>query len=167
MEAQIESHRWSRRMPDWQAAVVAGLAAGAILMVLELLWAATVDGIGPWVVSRKVAALALGPEVLNSSEFSGGMVAVALITHYALGVFSGVVIGILIAGFHWETSPGVVQIIGALFGAAIYLVNFHLLAQAFPWFADMRGWGTLIGHLVFGMSAALIYWKLSQHGAAG
>ncbi len=166
MEAQTLSHQWSRRMPDWRAAVVAGLAAGAVLMVLELLWAASLGDVNPWVVSRKIAALLMGASALDGTGFSGGVMAVALLTHYALGVFSGVVVGIIIAGFHWETSLAVVQLIGAAFGAVIYLVNFHLLSQVFPWFADLRGWATLIGHLAFGMSAAIIYWKLSAGDTA-
>lgn len=167
MEAQIESHQWSRRLPDWRAAVVAGLAAGAVLMVLELLWAASLGDVSPWVVSRKIAALLMGPAALQDSGFGSGVMALALLTHYALGVFSGVAVAVVIAGFHWETSLGVVQIIGAWLGAAIYFVNFYLLAQVFPWFSDLRGWAALIGHLAFGMSAAVIYWKLSSTEAAG
>ena len=56
------------------------------------------------------------------------------------------------------------QIIGAAFGLVIYAVNFYALAPLFPWFADLRGWSALIGHVVFGISAALIYWKLSLRG---
>ena len=162
MELQVQSHAWVRRAPDWLAAVVAGLAASAVLMVLELIWAATLGDSSPWIVSRKVAALVMGPEVLASASFSVGTVTVALLTHYALGIVSGVVVGVIIAGFHFETSVGMMQLIGALFGALIYLVNFHALSRAFPWFADLRGWATLIGHIAFGMAAALIYWKLSR-----
>ena len=167
MEVRIESHRWTRRAPDWIPAVVAGLAASAVLMVLELLWAATLGEQSPWVVSRKVAAIVMGPGVLESADFSVATVAVALATHYALGVFSGVVIGIVIAGFHYETSLGMMLAIGGLFGALVYLVNFHALAQVFPWFADLRSWGTFIGHLIFGMAAALIYKALDRRAEAG
>ena len=162
MEMQVQSHYWTRRAPDWQAAVVAGLAAAAVLMVLELVWSASVGDAGPWNVSRKIAAILMGPEVLQSSAFGLAPVALALVTHYALGVFSGVVIGIIIAGFHWETSVGMMLAIGAAVGSVIYVVNFHALAQFYSWFVDLRGWDTFIGHLVFGMSAALIYWKLSR-----
>lgn len=162
MEARLQAHAWAWRAPDWKAAVAAGLAAAAVLMVLELLWAATLGDFGPWVLSRKVAAITMGPEVLESSAFGIGMISAALVTHYAMGIFSGIVIGLVVAGFHFEASPGVMLSIGAVFGAVIYFVNLHFLTQFFPWFADLRGWGTFIGHLVFGLSAALIYRALSR-----
>ena len=161
MELELQQHNWVRRAPDWTAAVVAGLAAGAILMVLELCWSVTL-GESPWGVSRKVAALALGTQVLQSTGFGLGVVTVALLIHYALGIFSGVVVGILIAGFHYETGVGVMQAIGAFFGAVIYAVNFYALAPVFPWFAELRGWSAFLGHITYGISAALIYWKLSR-----
>lgn len=162
MEVQMHPHYWVRRAPDWPAAVVSGLAASAVLMVLELCWSATLGDMGPWVVSRKVAAISMGQQVLQSSTFAVDVMTVALLTHYLLGIFSGVVIGILIAGFHWETSLGMMQVIGGVFGAVIYLVNFYALGQAFPWFVELRGWTAWFGHIAFGMSAAVIYWKLSR-----
>ncbi len=165
MEMQLQPHYWTRRAPDWTAAVVAGIGAGAVLMVLELLWAATLGDIGPWRISRMVAALVMGPGVLGSSDFSLGLVTLALITHYAMGIASGLVIGVVIAGFHYESSLGMMLVIGAAFGAVIYMVNFHAVSWIFPWFSELRGWGTLIGHLVFGMAAALIYWTLSRRSA--
>lgn len=163
MELRLGSHNWVRRAPNWLPAVVAGLVAGATLMVLELLWSVTLGEGGPWVLSRKIAALVMGQQALQAAGFSVGVMVVALLTHYALGIFSGVVIGIIIAGFHYETSLGMMLVIGGAFGLAIYAVNFYALAPLFPWFADLRGWGALIGHLVFGICAALMYWKLSPH----
>ncbi len=162
MEMQLHPHYWTRRAPDWVAAVVAGFAASAVLMVLELAWAASVGTTGAWGTTRMVAAITMGPEVLQNTGFSVGVATMALLTHYVLGIFSGLVVGILIAGFSWEQSPGVMQAIGAAFGAVIYLVNFHLVSAVFPWFADLRGWSTFVGHLVFGMAATFFYWKLSR-----
>lgn len=162
MKLQGHAHYWARGTPDWLAAVVAGLAASALLMVLELFWSASLGGLGPWVVSRKVAAIVMGPQVLQSSVFGIDVVLVALLTHYVLGIFSGVMIGIIIAGFHFEISLGMMQLIGAVFGTAVYLVNFYALGQIFPWFGELRGWSAWLGHLAFGVVAALIYWKLSR-----
>ena len=162
MERQLRSPVWAARSPDWPAAVAAGLAAGATLMVLELLWAASLGDIGPWAVSRMVAAIVLGPGVLQSPDFALGVVALALLIHYLLGVFSGGVIGALIAGFAVEPGLLAIQAFGALFGAIVYAANFHGLTTIFPWFADLRGVATLFGHLVFGITAALVYWKLRR-----
>lgn len=158
----MHRHYWAWRAPDWLAAVVAGFAASAVLMVLELAWAASLGNTGPWGTLRRVAALVMGRGVLEATGFSLAVVVCALLIHYALGIFSGVAVGVLISGFNWEQSPGVMQAIGAGFGTVIYLVNFHLLSYLFPWFTDLRGWATFVGHLGFGMAASFLYWKLSR-----
>lgn len=167
MELEIQSHRWSSRAPDWQAAAVSGLAAGAVLMVLELFWAATMHDAGPWRIPHMVAAIALGPDLVQSQSFafSVGVVAVALLTHYVLGLVFGLALGFVIAGFHYEASAGMIQVFGASFGVVLYLFNFHGMSQFFPWFAELRGWSTLIAHLLFGITASLLYWKLARPGA--
>lgn len=164
MELELHHpHRWERRLPNWQAAAAAGFAAGAVLMVLELTWAATMSAQGPWRIPHLVAALVLGPDILKSGAvtFSLPVVALALATHYVLGIVFGLVLGFIIAGFHYDTSLGMVQILGAVFGFLLYLVNFHGVTTFFPWFAELRGWGTLMAHLTFGVIAALLYWKLA------
>jgi hypothetical protein len=36
------------------------------------------------------------------------------------------------------------------------------MARVFSWFADMRSWETFVAHLVFGITAALMYWQLER-----
>jgi len=49
--------------------------------------------------------------------------------------------------------------VGALFGAALYGLNFHLLTGLglFEWFKPLRGWDTLVFHVVGGLVAAFAY----------
>jgi hypothetical protein len=164
MELRLHAHPWAWRAPDWRAAAAAGLAAGAVLMVLELLWAASMTQDAPWRIPQLVAALALGPGILDRAPDALGpsVVWAALLTHYVLGMLFGLVLGSIIAGFRYETDLGMVQTIGAAFGFGLYLLNFHLLTWALPWFAELRGWGTLLAHLVFGVVAAVLYWKLAR-----
>jgi hypothetical protein len=164
MEMEMHPHQWARRMPDWQAAVVSGLVAGAVLMVLEMLWSASVARESPWRISHLVAAMALGEDTLQSSAFSVAVVAIALATHYLLGIVFGLVLAFIVAGFHYETHPGMLQFIGAVFGAALYLFNFHGMSTFFPWIAELRSWATFIAHLLFGMAVALTYWQLERRG---
>jgi hypothetical protein len=164
MELQMQSHAWRRRWPDWTTAACSGLVGGAVLMVLELLWSTTVTGVSPWQTSHWIAAIVLGPQTLQSSAFSFGVVAVALATHYVLGVVFGLVLAIIIAGFHYESSDVMVQVIGVVFGSALYLLNFYAMDTFFPWIADLRGWATFIGHLVFGLSVVLTYQWLQRRG---
>ena len=141
--------------------MTAGLVGGALLMVLELLWSTHASNGSPWRISHLVAAMLLGDGALqNAASFNLGVVAVALATHYVLGIVFGLVLATVIVGFHYETSAGMLQLFGVVFGAALYLLNFHAMAALFPWFADLRGWATFIAHLVFGLTVVLTYMRL-------
>jgi hypothetical protein len=131
-------------------------------MVLELIWSILPPGTSPWLVSHKIAAIVLGPDTLQSSDFSIGVVALALATHYVLGIAFGIVLAAIIAPFHFDSSTGMLVLVGAVFGALIYLFDFYGMAHAFNWFVDMRGWETFVAHLVFGITAALMYWQLER-----
>ncbi len=160
MELHMRSHRWDARAPDWTAAAAAGFVAGAVLMVLELLWTTNLMGATPWTIPHKIAAIMMGPEVARTHDFSIAVVAVALVTHYVLGIVFGLILAAVMAPFRFDSSPGMAVAVGAVFGLLLYLLNFYAMARAFPWFIDLRGWPNLIGHLIFGMSAAFMYWKL-------
>lgn len=162
MELRMHSHRLEHRRPDWVAAAASGFVGGAILMVLELLWSTMPAGANPWITSHRIAAIVLGSDTLQSSAFSVGVVGVALITHYVLGIAFGMILAAIIAPFHFDSSAGMALAIGAAFGLILYLFNFYGMASFFPWFADMRGWATLIGHLIFGMATALMYMNLER-----
>jgi len=162
MELQMQHRHWPWRAPDWSAAVVAGLAAGAVLMVLDLVWPLLFGNGDPWSTSHKIAALVMGQQALLSSGFDLAVVATALLIHYTLGVFSGLVIGVAIAAVHCEASIAMTQAIGYVFGVVVYFVNFYVLAALFPWFYDMRGEATFLGQLAFGVCAAEVYRRLCR-----
>ena len=169
MELQAQAHRWSSRMPDWPAAVVAGLVAGAVAMVIDLLWTSLVLGGNPWQTSHQVAALLMGPEVLagDTQSFKLGIVATALAIHYALGVVFGSFVAWVATGFHYEGDLPVMEFIGGGLGLVLFFVNFYLLQPVFPWVEQMRSGAYLIEHVVFGVAAAMVYWKLARRGAVG
>jgi hypothetical protein len=162
MELHMHSHRLEHRRPDWAAAAASGFVGGAILMVLELFWSTMPAGASPWSTSHRIAAIVLGSDTLQSSDFSIGVVGVALITHYVLGIAFGMVLGAIVAPFHFDSSAGMALAVGAVFGLILYLFNFYGMASLFPWFAGMRGWTTLLGHLIFGMATAVMYMKLER-----
>lgn len=164
MDLHMHSYR-GHSLPDWPAAAVAGLAAGAILMVLELFWSTLVSSGSPWAASRMIAAMVMGPGVLQSSDFSLQVVAVALVAHYVLGIVYGLVLAAIIAQFRGDSGLGVVALFGAVFGAVLYLLNFHGMVYFFPWFVEWRGGETLVIHLIFGVAVVLLYWKLERQGA--
>lgn len=164
MDLRLNALHWEHRLPDAPAAAVAGFVAGAVLMVLELLWAALVSGDSPWRISHLVAALVTGPATLQSSGFDVAIVGIALGTHYLLGIMFGLALGWIIAGFRLESDAALLYSAGALFGLALYLFNFHVMVLAFPWFTELRGWATACAHLVFGVVAAVVYHRLYRRG---
>ena len=158
--------RGETRVPDWPAAAVAGFGAGAILMVLDILWSLALTGAGPWTSSRMIAALVLGPEILQSQGFDLTAVTVALLAHYAFGIVGGLVLAAVSAPLRLDSSLTLAVLTGAGFGLVLYLVNFYGMVYFFPWFAEVRGWTTLLINLIFGISTAALYWKLERRGEA-
>jgi len=164
MELHLHSHRWEARKPDWAAAAASGFVAGAILMVLELIWTTNLIGATPWTMPHMIAAIVMGPQVLEPYDFNLTVIAVALVTHYLLGAVFGLILGAIIAPFHFDSSPGMSLVVGAIFGLLLYLFNFYGMVTLFPWFAAIRGWPAVIAHLIFGISIAILYWKLERRG---
>lgn len=162
MADQMQRHVGDGRDPDWFAAIVAGLGAGAILMVVDLLWSTMVNAEGPWVTSRMIAAAVLGPQLLESSTFNLPAVIVALVAHYSSGVVFAVLVAYVSTRMRLDTSAGLALLTGAVAGLLLYLFNFYVLVHLFPWFAQIRGLATIAAHLIFGASATLLYWKLQR-----
>jgi hypothetical protein len=162
MELHTGSHHWAYRTPDWPAAAVSGFVAGAVLMVLELLWTALGQGVSPWPTTHKIAAILMGTDALQSTGFSVSVVALALVIHYVLGIVFGMILCAVIVPFHLEDSIGMALFVGALFGLVLYLFNFYVMTRFLPWFVDMRGVATFMAHVMFGMTAAAMYWKLKR-----
>jgi hypothetical protein len=164
MDLPVRSMHWERRQPNWLVAGVSGFAAGAVLMVLDMLWSSLVDTGGPWRTSHMIAPVFLGGEAAKSTgyHFSVGIVALALAVHYALGIIFGLVLATIMAALHLDATPLRALVTGAVLGLALYVFNFFGLVALFPWLADLRGWATVAAHLVFGTVAALLYWKLQQ-----
>jgi hypothetical protein len=164
MDTLLGLHIFKRRTADWTAAAVSGFAAGALLMVLDLLWSATFNPHGPWRTSHMIAPIFLGQNAVPASggEFSVGVVAIALATHYVLGIVFGLVLVAVMVRFALDATPETAVLAGAVFGALLYVVNFGLLIGFFPWLAELRGAETFAAHLVFGCVAGLLYWRLKR-----
>lgn len=164
MELPLRSLDLERRVPNWPVAAVAGLAAGAVLMVLDLLWSSIVEGGGPWRTSHMIAPIFTGADAARSSaySFSVGVVGIALAAHYVLGIVFGLILAAIMTPLRLDSTPAKAILTGAVFGVVLYLVNFYGVARIFPWLSEMRGWATLAAHLAFGVVAALFYWKLER-----
>ena len=165
MELRLRAHPlWESRVPDWPAAAVAGLAAGALVMVVELLWVTWVMGVSPWIGPRMIAAMLLGPGVLEPASFDVAVIAVSLFVHFLLGSVLAILFALVAVPLRLDTNVFIVMAAGLLFGVVVYLVNIVGLSQVFTWFAPTRGWATLGAHLLFGWCTGLMYWLLERRG---
>jgi hypothetical protein len=144
---------------------VAGFAAGAVLMVLDLVWSSMFNAHGPWRTSHMIAPIFIGTDSLKATGFgfSVGVVSIALATHYALGIVFGLVMAAIMVQFRADASPLLALAAGAIMGIALYLINFDVLASLFfPWLQELQGGDTLLAHVVFGCVAAFLYWRLKR-----
>lgn len=141
-----------RQVMDWQAAIRAGLMAGLIALLIVVIPAAA-DGY-PWIIFHWIAALILGSGVLaETSDLSPLVIGLGLIIHFSLSIIYSLILAFII--HRWGFWVGVLG--GALFGLALFAINYYTFTLLFPWFLVMRSWTVLIAHLVFGAVAGGTY----------
>ncbi|MDQ3025886.1 MAG: hypothetical protein M3R58_05215 [Pseudomonadota bacterium] len=140
---------------DWKAGAWAGVIAGLAFVMIEMLGVMLLQGESPWGPPRMIAAMALGPGILEGpAAFNFKYLMTAMMIHIPMSVAYGLFLA-------WAVHR--MQIVAALavglaFGIAIYLVNFYPIADAlFPWFAKARGMLSVVAHAMFGIIAAGTY----------
>jgi uncharacterized membrane protein YagU involved in acid resistance len=133
---------------DWRAAIWAGVIAGILFMMVEMLMVKFLMGQSPWGPPRMMAAMVLGKDVLPPpATFDLGIMMTAMMIHLPLSIVYGLILG---WAAHRFSNMGTIAI-GVLFGLAIYLINFYLVAPVvFPWFTQAQNWVSLVSHLMFG-----------------
>lgn len=160
--ADLETHEPARRWPDWKAAILAGLAGGLAMLMLEMFLVPLVLNGSPWGPPRMMAAIVMGKDVLPPpASFSPGVLAVAMLVHFALSVIYALVLMFLID----RVGTGLAVLIGAAFGFILYIINFYGFTAAFPWFENARNWVTIVAHLAYGATAAAAYKMLRSYWA--
>lgn len=142
---------------NWKAAIWAGLIAGLVFMMAEMIMVAVFQGESPWAPPRMIAAMVLGTGVLESKGFDPTIMMAAMAVHLPLSILYGVILALLLRSANLVTAI----MVGSAFGLAIYLINFYPVANAFfPWFAMGRGWINIVTHMMFGAVGALTYFTL-------
>lgn len=149
---------------DWQAAIWAGLIAGAVFLVAEMLMVMAFMGQSPWGPPRMIAAIVMGKGVLPPpASFDMGIVTIAMLIHFGLAVIYGLI-------FSWiaHQVSGLNAILGgSVFGLAIYFINFYLISPVlFPWFTEAQNWISLVAHLLFGLTLGIAYAATRDHKPA-
>lgn len=143
---------------DWKEGLFGGLIAGLAFLLLEMLLVPLFMGGTPWEPVRMIGAMVLGQEVLPPpASFDIGITLAALAVHLVLSA----IYGVILAGFIKKRTVGSAVFIGAIFGMALYLLNFYVFAGLlFPWFAEARNWVSIVSHIAFGAAAAYAYKEL-------
>jgi hypothetical protein len=139
---------------DWRAAVLAGVLAGIVTMLLWVILLAVVTGGSVWTPFHHTAAVLLGESVLTPSQTMDLQVVITgTVVHLFLSVVYAVILAFII--HRWGLVVGIIG--GAFFGLAIYLINYYTFSYFYPWFYPLRSWIALVGHLVFGAVAGGLY----------
>lgn len=139
---------------DWSSAIWSGIIAGAVFMMLEMVMVPLFIGGSPWGPPRMIAAIGMGKGVLPPPDtFALVPIMVAMAIHFMLAI----VLAVVLALFINRLKLGTAALAGAIFGLAVYLINFYGFTALFPWFEMARNWVSIFAHMMFGAVAALSY----------
>lgn len=149
-----------RRSPDVVAAVWAGVIAGAIMMVLQLVMAPLFLDHSAWAPVRMTAAIVMGEGVLpgQGGGAAGWVVVAALFVHFALSIVYALIGSVLAARLRFWPAVGA----GAVAGLVLYFINLYGFTAAFEWFEASRNWVTTFTHVSFGIGVAAAYKGLER-----
>jgi hypothetical protein len=150
MDAPISDQR---KVVDLNAVLWAGLIAGFVFLLVNMFISVIVLDT-PWVFVRMSAAILLGEQVLPPpASFDLMILAAALVVHLALSLVFTALLALIV--HRWDLPVAVIA--GALFGLALYAINFYSFSYFFPWFYPLRSWIIVISHIVFGATAGGLY----------
>ena len=144
-------------VPNLARGAAGGLLSGAAFIAATMWFVSSLDmpARGPL---RAISTIVLGNGALDDGSANA---AVGLIVHAVLSVAYGVAFGVVVSRIR---SDGVVALLGALFGAALFVVNFLVLAPLqFTPFEGANKPFELVVHVMFGSLLALAF--VSREGA--
>jgi|CXWL01.1.fsa_nt_gi hypothetical protein len=142
---------------DWAAGGWAGVIAGAAFLLIETTLITMFGSVTQTDAIRQIAAISLGESVLPTSTFTALVFMAAMAVHLPLSLLYARIVAAFV---HGRSIPHAIGI-GAVFGVALYFINYHAFTHLFPWFALARGWVTLTSHIAFGVLAAGTYAQLT------
>ncbi|MDQ3389596.1 MAG: hypothetical protein M3483_08845 [Gemmatimonadota bacterium] len=152
--AEITVERESNaRSIDWSAAVWAGIVAGIVFMMMEMILAPMFGGAPSiWAPPRMIAAIGMGQQVLPPpADFALGPIMVAMVIHFMLSITFGIVTAFIVRNL----STGAAVLVGIVLAVLLYVLVFYLMTPVWPWFANARGWVSIVAHIAFG---AVVGW---------
>ncbi len=134
-----------------------GLLAGLLFAIVEMIGAAAMgaSALSPW---RAFASTVLGQRALEQTP-PGTTFIVGVVAHFVLSAIYGLVYAFANRLVSDETrrSYGREAALGLLFGIALYVVNFQVIARlVYPWFRNApQLWQFILHTVFFGLPLAL------------
>lgn len=144
-----------RIAPILGSAVKAGLIAGLVFMVVEMLLVWLAMGMNPFAPPQMIAATVMGPDVLPDAIPPGSNIVVLMVgmlVHFAMAVVLAFVFKYLATALRLNGTMLIVA--GVVFGLIVYAINFYGMTSIFPWFAMARNWISIVAHAIFGLVLA-------------
>jgi hypothetical protein len=144
--------------------VIGGIVAGVMFAAYEMIVTAAMMGIDSFFMPlRMIGAILLGPVALDPTYPVLSASLAALAVHVPLAIAYGVIFAVIVGGLR---SAATDIALGALYGAALWLINFYVVAPtAFPWFLMSSPLVQFIGHtFFFGAVLGWFVWT-SRHSA--
>jgi hypothetical protein len=143
-----------------RAIVGAGVSAGLIFALFEMVAAAAMQGLAAALTPlRMIGAMMLGPGALDPSYSIGIAVMTGIIVHLVLSVAFAFVLAAMLSP-HWTGTQAALA--GVVFGLGLWLVNFYMIAPlaGWDWFPRSNPVVQAIAHA--GFFGCPVAWRLAR-----
>lgn len=149
----MQTETMAPRNADWRSAVFAGVIAGLVFLLVNMALTGQLLG-NAQLPLQLSAALVLGTGVMPPAIGLGSSVLLTgLGVHLVLAVVFTCVIAFCL--HRWGIWVGILG--GALFGLALYAINYYFVADFIDGFAVLRSWLMAASHMLFGAVAGGVY----------
>lgn len=144
---------------DLPAAAVAGLVAGLLYIVVQVVLHLISVGAGAGPALRHAAATLLGRwSTPNPDSFPLVATMVAVLVHFLAAVALALILVLIVRRRRLLLTVTA----GLAFGLVLYLVVSYGLQARLAWLADYRGWTSLVAYLIYGGLAGALYELLER-----
>lgn len=140
------------QLVDWRAAFIAGLVAGVVFLLVQMLGQAMIVGQSPWLFPQYAGAIILGEDILLEGINTTAVIA-GIVLHLVLSVIFALILAAII--HEWNLLAGLV--VGLLYGLALYAINYYTFTRFFPWFFPVTNWLDIVAHALYGLTAGGVY----------
>jgi hypothetical protein len=142
-----------------------GIVAGIVFALAEIITAG-ITANPPLLPFRMFASVVMGEEAIGFTPL-GTAVVVGTVCHVILSALFGTIYGVLNSRLppRAQTNPNSQVGIGLAYGAALWFVNFQLIAPlGYPWFLDTPQIHQIVLHAVFfGLPLGIMYGAAERH----